>query len=71
MTEVLPETESSGKDLGVVAMAYLLPQLLVPLLATALFGMHSAQGDFSILYIASMVLSVLGGLAVLPIKAVR
>ncbi|SHT36230.1 major facilitator superfamily [Mycobacteroides abscessus subsp. abscessus] len=52
-------------------MAYLLPQLLVPLLATALFGMHSAQGDFSILYIASMVLSVLGGLAVLPIKAVR
>ncbi|TDZ78680.1 Major Facilitator Superfamily protein [Mycobacteroides salmoniphilum] len=71
MTEVLPETDSSGKDLGVVAMAYLLPQLLVPLLATALFGLHHAQGDFSILYIASMVLSVLGALAVLPIKSVR
>ncbi|AKC40938.1 major facilitator superfamily [Mycolicibacterium phlei] len=71
MTEVLPETESSGKDLGVVAMAYLLPQLLVPMLATALFGLHHAQGDFSILYLASMVLSVLGALAVLPIKSVR
>ncbi|BAY00236.1 major facilitator superfamily protein [Mycobacteroides stephanolepidis] len=71
MTEVLPETESSGKDLGVVAMAYLLPQLLVPLLATALFGLHHTQGDFSILYLASMVLSVLGALAVLPIKSVR
>ncbi|MUM17033.1 MFS transporter [Mycobacterium sp. CBMA271] len=71
MTEVLPETESSGKDLGVVAMAYLLPQLLVPMLATALFGLHSTQGDFSVLYLASMVLSVLGALAVLPIKSVR
>ncbi|MFV8309110.1 MFS transporter [Mycobacteroides chelonae] len=71
MTEVLPETESSGKDLGVVAMAYLLPQLLVPMLATALFGLHHTQGDFSILYLASMVLSVLGALAVLPIKSVR
>ncbi|MBA0046702.1 MFS transporter [Mycobacterium sp. NPDC050853] len=71
MTEVLPETESSGKDLGVVAMAYLLPQLLVPMLATVLFGLHNAQGDFSVLYFASMVLSVLGALAVLPIKSVR
>ncbi|WP_078314781.1 MFS transporter [Mycobacterium sp. D16Q16] len=71
MTEVLPETESSGKDLGVVAMAYLLPQLLVPMLATALFGLHHDQGDFSVLYLASMMLSVLGALAVLPIKAVR
>lgn len=71
MTEVLPETDSSGKDLGVVAMAYLLPQLLVPLLATALFGLRHTQGDFSILYLASMVLSVLGALAVLPIKSVR
>lgn len=71
MTEVLPETESSGKDLGVVAMAYLLPQLLVPLLATALFGLHHDPGDFSVLYLASMMLSVLGALAVLPIKAVR
>ncbi|MBB4854059.1 MFS family permease [Mycobacteroides chelonae] len=71
MTEVLPETESSGKDLGVVAMAYLMPQLLVPLLATALFGLHSAKGDFSVLYLASMALSVLGALAVLPIKSAR
>lgn len=71
MTEVLPETESSGKDLGVVAMAYLLPQLLVPVLATVLFGLRGGLTDFSPLYVSAMVLSVLGGLAVLPIKSVR
>ena len=71
MTEVLPTTSSAGKDLGVVALSYQLPQVLVPVLATPLLAIGSGGPNYVALYAAAALLSLLGAAAVLPIKGVR
>lgn len=70
MTEVLPTFEEAGKDLGIVALSYQLPQFLVPVLAVPLLATGGGE-NYTALYTAAIVLSVLGGLAVLPVKSVR
>ncbi|WP_294179724.1 MFS transporter [uncultured Schumannella sp.] len=70
MTEVLPNFENAGKDLGIVALAYQLPQLLVPIIAVPVLAIGGG-GNYTALYIVAIVLSLLGGLAVLPITKVK
>ena len=70
MTEVLPNFDNAGKDLGIVALAYQLPQLLVPLVAVPVLAIGGG-GNYTALYIVAIALSLLGGLAVLPIKKVK
>ena len=70
MTEVLPNFDNAGKDLGIVALAYQLPQLLVPIVAVPILAIGAGQ-NYTALYIAAIILSLLGGLAVLPIRKVR
>lgn len=69
MTEVLPSQFDAGKDLGIVALSYLLPQVLGPL--TAAFLLHVSGGNYSALFLFSIVCSVLGGIAIVPIRSVR
>ncbi|WP_179873127.1 MFS transporter [Microcella indica] len=67
VSQVLPSEHAHGKDLGVVNIAATLPQTLAPAVAGSivlLFG-------FAALFPFAMVLSVLGAIAVLPIRSVR
>lgn len=67
MTEVLPSAEDAGKDLGIAALSYQLPQVIGPVVGAAMI----AAVGYSGLFIVAAVMTVLGGLAVLPIKAAR
>ncbi|MFI6510410.1 MFS transporter [Streptosporangium sp. NPDC050855] len=69
MTEVLPTFDEAGKDLGIVALSYQVPQLLVPILAVPLLA--AGGGGYDVFFVAAIVFAVLGGLAVLPIRTVR
>jgi len=69
MTEVLPSFDEAGKDLGIVALSYQVPQLLIPLLAVPLLA--AGGGGYDLFFVVAIILAVLGGLAVLPIRAVR
>lgn len=70
MTEVPPSFEDAGKDLGIVALSYQLPQVLVPVLAAQLLHLGGGQ-NYLALYLAAIVFAVLGGLAILPVRGVR
>ncbi len=70
MTEVLPTFDEAGKDLGIVALSYQLPQVLVPIAAVPLLSIGGGN-NYTALYIAAAVLGALGGLAVLPIRKAR
>ncbi|MFX4272835.1 MFS transporter [Propionibacteriaceae bacterium Y1685] len=70
MTEVLPSAKEAGKDLGIVSLSYQLPQVIGPIAGAFVVGTAGGQ-NYTALFGYAMVLSILGGLAVLPIKAVR
>ncbi len=67
MSEVLPSADSYAKDLGVVNIAATLPQTLAPGVAGAIV----LAAGYAALFPIAIVLSVLGALAIMPIKAVR
>lgn len=70
MTEVLPDFKNAGKDLGVVALSYELPQIIVPVMAVPILAIGGGN-NYAALWIAAIVAAVLGALAVLPIRSVR
>jgi MFS family permease len=67
VSQVLPDSHAHAKDLGVVNIAATLPQTLAPALAGAVVLAFGYAGLFP----AAIALSVLGALAVLPIRSVR
>lgn len=72
MTEVLPSKDDAGKDLGIVALAYLLPGIFVPVLGLFLTRIGSPTGEnFGALYVAAFVLALLAAFTVSRIKSVR
>jgi MFS family permease len=68
ITEVLPNPEDRGKDLGVINIANTLPQLLAPPLC-ALFVKH--LGGYPVMFLAATMLTLLGAVLVQPIRGVR
>jgi MFS family permease len=68
ITQVLPETASRGKDLGVLNIANTLPQLIGPTVAATLI---THVGGYRGLFAGAAVLTLLGGLVVTRIRAVR
>lgn len=71
MTECLPSVSDAGKDLGIVALAYLLPGIFVPVLGYALTRIGSPTGEnFAALYVAAFFMAVVAALSVLKIKRV-
>lgn len=71
MTEVLPSFASAGKDMGIVALSYQTPQVIVPILALPVLSIGGSGDNYTALFIAAILCSLAGGLAVLPIKGVR
>lgn len=67
-TQVLPDSHSRGKDLGIMNVATAVPQAFAPLLGAFLVA---AVGGFTGLFVCSAIAAALGGLAILPIKGVR
>jgi MFS family permease len=67
-TQVLPEVQSQGRDLGLITSANVLPEILFPLISFVAFGIfHGYTALFTIAAIAT----ILGALCIVPIKGVR
>ena len=67
-TQVLPNALTRGKDLGIMNIATTVPQALGPLLGAWLVAVVAG---FTGLFLIAAIASVLGALAVLPVKSVR
>jgi MFS family permease len=67
-TQVLPDAQSRGKDLGIMNIASAVPQAIAPLLGAFIVA---ALAGFQGLFLLAAGVALLGALAVLPIKGVR
>lgn len=67
-TQVLPDAQSRGKDLGIMNIASAVPQAIAPLLGAFIVA---ALVGFQGLFLLAASVALLGALAVLPIKGVR
>ncbi|MFE1266749.1 MFS transporter [Streptomyces sp. NPDC058758] len=68
VTMVLPKAEDAARDMGVLNVANAGPQIVAPFVASAVVSMG---GGYTPLFVVAAVLSVLGALAVRPIRSVR
>ncbi|GAA1078500.1 MFS transporter [Nocardiopsis composta] len=68
MTLILPRSEDAGRDMGVLNIANAGPQIIAPFIAASVIG---AFGGYPALFITGMVISLVGAVAVLPVKSVR
>ncbi|RVW01155.1 MFS transporter [Rhodococcus xishaensis] len=69
--EVLPDPENIAKDLGIFNIANAAPQSLAPLFGAGLLAIGSGGQNYTLLYIVSAVVALLGAVAILPVKKVR
>lgn len=71
-TQVLPNSQDTAKDLGVLNMANALPQSLAPAIAPAIiaFGASTPLGGYPTWYLFGTVVAALGALLVYRIKGV-
>jgi MFS family permease len=67
-TQVLPNSHTRGKDLGIMNIATTVPQAVSPLLGALIVA---ALGGFMGLFLVAAGAAALGGLAVLPVKSVK
>ncbi|MEU2434307.1 MFS transporter [Streptomyces sp. NPDC007861] len=68
VTMVLPAAQDAARDMGVLNVANAGPQIVAPFVASVIVSM---SGGYTTLFLAAAVLSVLGALAVRPIRSVR
>ena len=68
ITEVLPNAEDRGKDLGVINIANTLPQTMAPALC-GLLVTHA--GGYPTMFAVAAVITLLGAVLVQPIRGVR
>lgn len=68
VTMVLPKAEDAARDMGVLNVANAGPQIVAPFVASLVV---SLSGGYTALFVLGAVLSVLGALAVRPIRGVR
>ena len=66
-TQVLPAEESRGKDLGIMNIAYAIPQAFAPLAGA---GLVVLAGGFWLLFVFVLVFAGAGALALLPVRKV-
>jgi hypothetical protein len=67
--EVLPNPEDSAKDLGVFNIANAAPQSIAPALGAALIAVGTKNYD--LLYITAAVATLVGAVAIIPIRKVK
>lgn len=68
VTLVLPRAEDAARDMGVLNIANAGPQIVAPFVASAIV---TALGGYTPLFLAGGALSLIGALAILPIRSVR
>lgn len=68
VTLVLPRAEDAARDMGVLNIANAGPQIIAPFVASAIV---TALGGYTPLFLVGGALSLLGALAILPIRQVR
>ncbi|MFE3186503.1 MFS transporter [Streptomyces violascens] len=68
VTLVLPRAEDAARDMGVLNIANAGPQIVAPFVASAVV---TALGGYTPLFLFGGALSLLGALAILPIRGVR
>ncbi|MBE7187602.1 MFS transporter [Jatrophihabitans endophyticus] len=68
VTQVLPNPDDVGKDLGIINITTSLPQTLAFAIASLIVG---ALGGYAGLFIVAAVLALVGALLLIPIKSVR
>lgn len=66
-TQVLPSAADRGKDLGIMNIAYAVPQAFAPLAGA---GIVAVTGGFTVLFLVAGFTALLGAFAVVPVKAV-
>lgn len=67
-TQVLPNSHTRGKDLGIMNIATTVPQAVAPLLGAWLVALFAG---FTGLFVVSAIAATLGGFAILPVKKVK
>ena len=67
ITQVLPNAEDRGRDLGVINVANAVPQVLAPVIAAPIV---TSLGGYPALYTAMAVVTVVSGVLVRNIKSV-
>ncbi len=75
-TQVLPNSHTRGKDLGIMNIATTVPQAVAPLLGSFIVAQiggatGSTSTGFTALFVGSAIFAVLGGLTILPVKKVK
>ncbi|MFD4245927.1 MFS transporter [Streptomyces sp. NPDC058525] len=68
VTLVLPRAEDAARDMGVLNIANAGPQIVAPFVASAIV---TGLGGYTPLFLAGGALSLIGALAILPIRSVR
>ncbi|MBT2544212.1 MFS transporter [Streptomyces sp. ISL-44] len=68
VTLVLPRAEDAARDMGVLNIANAGPQIIAPFVASAIV---TGLGGYTPLFLAGGALSLIGALAILPIRSVR
>ncbi|MFP3463881.1 MFS transporter [Leifsonia sp. SIMBA_070] len=74
MIDVLPEKETeAGRYISITQFAVTIPQAVAPVAASLILaiGVSAADKNYPLLYVVAGVLTLVGGLAILRIKAVR
>ena len=70
VTDVLPQREThAARNLGIFNIASVLPQSLMPAVATGILS--ASGGSYAALFVAAAVLVALGAWAILPVRGVR
>jgi MFS family permease len=69
VVDVLPQTGSAAKDLGVLNIAGALPFALAPAVAPAILALGG--GSYSVLYTVAGACALLGAVAIVPVRGVR
>ncbi|MEW1693611.1 MFS transporter [Streptomyces sp. NPDC091265] len=68
VTLVLPSADDAARDMGVLNIANAGPQIIAPFVASVVV---SSLGGYTALFVTGAVITVLGALAVTPIRSVR
>ncbi|MFJ8014378.1 MFS transporter [Streptomyces sp. NPDC096339] len=68
VTLVLPSAEDAARDMGVLNIANAGPQIIAPFVASAIV---TSLGGYTPLFLVGGALSLIGALAILPIRSVR
>jgi len=68
ITQVLPTATGRAKDLGIINIANSAPQVLAPALAAPIVA---SLGGYPVLYVATAVVTLLGGVFIYRVRSVR